>query len=181
MRSSGTYDVPDQTGRTAVVTGGNSGLGLVTATRLARAGARVILTARTPSKGAAAIDAIRAEHPDAKVEVRALDLASLASVRAFAAGDASVDRYVDDLTSRVAERTKADLAVVFRYVDGYRALHPEDPGFTFPTWDPHVRLDYVFLPAPYVERLGSCEVVTRDGAVRRASDHFPLLARLHCG
>jgi len=66
------------------------------------------------------------------------------------------------------------------YVDGYRALHPDDRGFTFPTWDPHVRLDYVFLPELYAGRLASCEVVS-GGVVRRASDHFPLLARLDCG
>jgi NAD(P)-dependent dehydrogenase (short-subunit alcohol dehydrogenase family) len=109
MRSSGTYDVPDQTGRTAVVTGGNSGLGLVTATRLARAGARVILTARTPSKGAAAVEAIRAEHPDAKVEVRALDLASLASVRAFAAGlDGSIDLLVNNAGIMMTPRQETE-------------------------------------------------------------------------
>jgi exodeoxyribonuclease-3 len=67
------------------------------------------------------------------------------------------------------------------YVDGYRTLHPDDRGFTFPTWDPHVRLDYVFLPARDVARLASCEVVTRDGATRAASDHFPLLSRIDVG
>lgn len=78
-------DIGDQTGRVAVVTGGNSGLGEVTARELARHGARVILTARSPEKGAAAAARIRAAAPAAQVEVRALDLASLASVRAFAA------------------------------------------------------------------------------------------------
>lgn len=63
------------------------------------------------------------------------------------------------------------------YVDGFRLLHPEVEGFTFPTWDPHVRLDYLFLPAGAMERLRSCDVVNgpRAGA---ASDHFPLLAEL---
>jgi endonuclease/exonuclease/phosphatase family metal-dependent hydrolase len=64
-----------------------------------------------------------------------------------------------------------------RYVDGYRMLHPASAGFTFPTWDPHVRLDYVFVPAATAERLRHCEVV--DGAVGASgSDHFPLLAEL---
>jgi endonuclease/exonuclease/phosphatase family metal-dependent hydrolase len=63
-----------------------------------------------------------------------------------------------------------------RYIDGYRALHPEDPGFTFPTWDPHVRLDYVFVPAHGAVLLRGCEVV-RTGAAA-ASDHFPLLAEI---
>jgi endonuclease/exonuclease/phosphatase family metal-dependent hydrolase len=64
------------------------------------------------------------------------------------------------------------------YADGYRRLNPADRGYTFPTWDPHVRLDFVFLPAPFADRLEACEVV-RDGApVAEASDHLPLLARV---
>jgi endonuclease/exonuclease/phosphatase family metal-dependent hydrolase len=67
------------------------------------------------------------------------------------------------------------------YADGFRSLHPDDKGYTFPTWDPHVRLDFVFLPAPYADRLEACEVV-RDGApLAAASDHFPLLARVKVG
>lgn len=65
------------------------------------------------------------------------------------------------------------------YVDGYRLLHKQDPGYTFPTWDPHVRLDYVFLPTPFAGRLKDCRVVNEQGisaAARHASDHFPLLA-----
>ena len=46
---------------------------------------------------------------------------------------------------------------------------------TMPTWDPHVRLDYVFVPRAFRERLVACEVV-RDGDVTTASDHFPVLA-----
>ena len=53
------------------------------------------------------------------------------------------------------------------YVDGYKALPREDPGYTFPTADPHLRLDYVFLPAPWMSRLRSCDVV-RDHRRRRA-------------
>ena len=77
--------IPDQQGRIAVVTGANSGLGLVTARELARKGARVVLAVRTPAKGEAAAQEIRAAVPEAQVEVRALDLSSLASIRAFAA------------------------------------------------------------------------------------------------
>jgi endonuclease/exonuclease/phosphatase family metal-dependent hydrolase len=63
------------------------------------------------------------------------------------------------------------------YADGYRMLHPTAAGFTFPTWDPHVRLDYVFLPAAVAERLRHCDVVNGpEGA--SGSDHFPLLAEL---
>jgi endonuclease/exonuclease/phosphatase family metal-dependent hydrolase len=64
------------------------------------------------------------------------------------------------------------------YVDGYRALNQQDKGFTFPTWDPHVRLDYVFLPVPFLDRLKVCHIVSSSPAVRQASDHFPLLADL---
>jgi exodeoxyribonuclease-3 len=66
------------------------------------------------------------------------------------------------------------------YSDAYRLLHPDEPGYTFPTWDPHVRLDFVFLPATASARLKSCRVVG-DGAAASASDHFPLLAQFEVG
>jgi NAD(P)-dependent dehydrogenase (short-subunit alcohol dehydrogenase family) len=76
--------IPDQAGRTAVVTGANSGLGLVAARELARAGAEVVLACRSTEKGAAAVESIHAAVPGASVAVEELDLSSLASVRAFA-------------------------------------------------------------------------------------------------
>jgi NAD(P)-dependent dehydrogenase (short-subunit alcohol dehydrogenase family) len=76
--------IPDQSGRTAIVTGANSGLGLVTARELARAGASVVMACRNLEKGHAAVDEVRAALPDAQVQLDELDLASLASVRAFA-------------------------------------------------------------------------------------------------
>jgi NAD(P)-dependent dehydrogenase (short-subunit alcohol dehydrogenase family) len=72
-------DIPDQSGRTAIVTGANSGIGLVTARELARAGARVIMACRDVSKGTSAAAALTGD-----VEVRALDLADLSSVQTFA-------------------------------------------------------------------------------------------------
>ncbi|WAP55888.1 oxidoreductase [Streptomyces sp. S465] len=78
-------DIPDQTGRTAVVTGANSGLGYITARELARRGAQVVLACRSESRGAEAAERIRAQAPGANVRVAPLDLADLASVRAFAA------------------------------------------------------------------------------------------------
>jgi NAD(P)-dependent dehydrogenase (short-subunit alcohol dehydrogenase family) len=76
-------DIPAQTGRVAVVTGANSGLGMVTARELARAGALVVLACRDPERGASAVAAIRAEVPTASLDLRQLDLASQASVREF--------------------------------------------------------------------------------------------------
>lgn len=72
-------DLPSFAGRTAIVTGANSGLGLVTARELARAGARVILACRNVDKGNAALAGMSGD-----VQVRPLDLADLTSVRAFA-------------------------------------------------------------------------------------------------
>lgn len=63
------------------------------------------------------------------------------------------------------------------YIDGFRARHPDAAGHTFPTWDPHVRLDFVFVPAGHAHRLAACEVVASPAA-RQASDHFPLVADL---
>ncbi|KRD24637.1 MULTISPECIES: oxidoreductase [unclassified Streptomyces] len=78
-------DMPDQRGRTAVVTGANSGLGYVTARELARRGARVVLACRSEVRGRDAVERLRAEVPQAEVELGSLDLGDLASVRAFAA------------------------------------------------------------------------------------------------
>ncbi len=77
-------DIPDQKGRTFLVTGANSGLGYQTARQLARHGARVVLTARTDAKGRAALDRLKKEQPAADLELRLLDLADLDSVKAFA-------------------------------------------------------------------------------------------------
>jgi NAD(P)-dependent dehydrogenase (short-subunit alcohol dehydrogenase family) len=77
-------DIPDQTGRVAVVTGANSGLGLVTARELARAGAHVVMACRDPKRGEEAVATVRAAVPKADVVLRQLDLASLASVQRFA-------------------------------------------------------------------------------------------------
>jgi NAD(P)-dependent dehydrogenase (short-subunit alcohol dehydrogenase family) len=78
-------DIPDQSGRIAVITGANSGLGLETARELARRDAHVVLAVRNVEKGKAAIDDIRATVPSASLELLELDLASLDSVRTAAA------------------------------------------------------------------------------------------------
>ncbi|RIL05328.1 MAG: short-chain dehydrogenase [Proteobacteria bacterium] len=94
-RSWSAADVPDQSGRVAIVTGANSGLGFATASVLASRGAHVILACRDTDRGKGALDAITAAHPSAGVELQPLDLASLASVRAFAAAFAAQHERLD--------------------------------------------------------------------------------------
>ncbi len=79
------------------------------------------------------------------------------------------------LSGRDIQRETIKVMGGANYVDGYRFLHPQDKGYTFPTWDPHLRLDYVFLPERFANRLHSCEVIDQPKAAV-ASDHFPLLA-----
>ncbi len=78
------FHPPDMSGRIAIITGGNAGLGLETAKALAAAGAQVVLACRSMAKGAAALDRIRAVAARADAHVEPLDLGDLASVRAFA-------------------------------------------------------------------------------------------------
>jgi exodeoxyribonuclease-3 len=82
------------------------------------------------------------------------------------------------LSGRDIQRETIQVMLDANYVDGYRALHPPENGYTFPTWDPHLRLDYVFLPGLYVDRLRQCQVINQPAEVALASDHFPLLAHL---
>jgi endonuclease/exonuclease/phosphatase family metal-dependent hydrolase len=81
------------------------------------------------------------------------------------------------ISGRDIQRETIQIMLDARYSDGYRFLHPEDKGYTFPTWDPHLRLDYIFLPAAFTEKLVSCQVI-RDEPAGTASDHYPLLSQL---
>ncbi len=84
-------------GKTAIVTGANSGLGYQTAKQLAAHGSHVIMACRDAGRGQAALDRLRSEVPDANAEVRSLDLASLESVKTFAEGvDAPVHILVNN-------------------------------------------------------------------------------------
>ena len=76
-------NIPDLSGKTIVVTGGNSGIGYEAALEFARKRAQVVLACRDLGKARAAVDKIAAASPGANVQVMALDLASLASVRGF--------------------------------------------------------------------------------------------------
>jgi exodeoxyribonuclease-3 len=63
------------------------------------------------------------------------------------------------------------------YVDAFRRHHPDSVGNTFPTWDPHARLDYLFVPGGFVAQVRACEVLAPPQAAA-ASDHFPLYSEL---
>lgn len=82
------------------------------------------------------------------------------------------------LSGRDIQRETIQLMRDSGYADGYRLLHPAEKGYTFPVWDPHLRLDYVFLPAAFADRLVECEVINKPDKVFKASDHFPLFAQL---
>ncbi len=88
-------DIPDQHGRTAVVTGANGGLGLETARQLAVKGAHVVMAVRNQEKAQAALKDIRTGAPDASLELVALDLASQASVRAAAGQIIAAHKNID--------------------------------------------------------------------------------------
>ena len=66
-------------------------------------------------------------------------------------------------------------------IDAWRVLHADQEsknGYTFPVWNPHVRLDYVFTPAEFGSRFTACEVRREPEKVLTASDHFPLLVEI---
>jgi NAD(P)-dependent dehydrogenase (short-subunit alcohol dehydrogenase family) len=92
--------IPDQTGRLAVVTGANTGIGLQTALGLARAGAEVVMTVRDMAKGEDARSQIRAACPSARVRLDRLDLADLKSIADFATrmleGQTAVDMLINN-------------------------------------------------------------------------------------
>jgi NAD(P)-dependent dehydrogenase (short-subunit alcohol dehydrogenase family) len=89
-------DVPDLSGKTVVVTGGNSGIGFEAGLILASKGAHVVLACRDLDKASAAVAAIRSRHPRASLAAMPLDLASLASIRRFA-GDFTATHPVLDV------------------------------------------------------------------------------------
>ncbi len=92
-------DIPDQTGRVAVVTGANGGLGLETARALAGAGALVVMAARNQDKAAAAADDIRGSHPEAALEIVALDLGSQEQTKEAAGAIVSAHPAIDVLVN----------------------------------------------------------------------------------
>lgn len=86
------------------------------------------------------------------------------------------------ISGRKLQRETIQAMLDAGYEDGFRMLHPDDKGYTFPTWDPHVRLDYVFVPGAFADRLLKCAVVAEPKEkIQAASDHCPLLAELTTG
>lgn len=108
-------DIPDQHGRTALVTGANGGLGLVTARELAAKGAHVVMAVRNQTKAAAAVEEIRATVPDASLELLALDLSSQASVKEAAEGFLTAHDSLDLLVNNAGVMAIAEA----RTVDGF--------------------------------------------------------------
>lgn len=100
-----TLDVPDLTGKLAVVTGANSGLGFGLAKRLAAADADVVMAVRSTTKGEAAIAEIRRTVPAAKLRIKQLDLASLESVAALGKELAAEGRPIDVLINNAGVMT----------------------------------------------------------------------------
>ena len=82
------------------------------------------------------------------------------------------------MSGRDIQRETIQIMLDANYADGFRLLHTDVKGYTFPTWDPHLRLDYVFVPTSFADRLVACEVITTPAEVAAASDHFPLLAQI---
>jgi len=107
-------DIPDLGGKTAVVTGANSGLGYETAVALARHGAHVVMACRDEGRGTEAVGRVRSEVPKGSVELSLLDLADLASIRKFAEAYAGERKTLDILVNNAGvmaldkRRTTAD-------------------------------------------------------------------------
>ncbi len=100
--------IPDLSGKLAVVTGASDGMGLTIATRLAAAGAEVVMPVRNPAKGEAAVARIRHRQPDAAVSLRTLDLSSLASVAALGDTLLAEDRPIHLLINNAGVMTPPD-------------------------------------------------------------------------
>ncbi|SEL51457.1 oxidoreductase [Streptacidiphilus jiangxiensis] len=107
--------IPDQHGRTAVVTGSNGGLGLVTARELAAKGAHVVMAVRNQEKAAAAVEEIRTFVPDASLELVALDLSAQESVKDAAGRILAAHDRLDLLVNNAGVMAIAEA----RTVDGY--------------------------------------------------------------
>ena len=127
-------------------------------------------------------DQLEREHHAFAFHLLAGDFNALAPGEAF--DPSPMPRWIRGmiwLSGREIGRHTIEMMRADGYVDAWRVVHPDsekEPGFTFPVWNPHVRLDYVFTPTAYASRVMTCEVRRTPDAVRTASDHHPLLVEL---
>ncbi|KAM9615786.1 dehydrogenase/reductase SDR family member 13 isoform 1-T1 [Morphnus guianensis] len=155
---------PELRGRTAIVTGGSSGIGAATALELARCGARVVLATRNAPRGEAAARRIRTETGNAEVLFMQLDLASLRSVRAFATAFLRQEPHLHLLINNAGERRDPrppSLAppdhppwVAIASFAGVSAGGTTEDGFSLPFQVNH--LGHFLLTQLLLERLQSC-------------------------
>src|SRR6056297_170124 len=156
-----TDHIPDQTGRVAVVTGGNGGLGLETVRELARKGAHVVIGARDLEKAATAEAEVRRELPDASLEIHALDLGSLASVRAFANEVLAAHDAIDLLFCNAGVMATPEGTTEDGFETQFGINHLG-----------HVELTRLLLPA--LHRAGAGRVVTTTSTARFAAGPYDL-------
>jgi len=135
-------DIPDLSGRTAVVTGANGGLGLATATALAGAGAEVVMAARDQTKAAAAEQAIRAAHPGARLEVVELDLGDLSSVRTAAERIRASRLTIDILVNNAGLMAMPERRTADGFEMQFGVNHLGHWAFTAQLLEPLVRADH---------------------------------------
>jgi NAD(P)-dependent dehydrogenase (short-subunit alcohol dehydrogenase family) len=154
-------DIPDQSGRVAVVTGGNGGLGLETVRELARQGAHVVMAARNLGKAARAHAELTSELPGASVEVRALDLASFASVRAFAGEVMEAHPTIDLLFANAGVMATPEGTTADGFETQFGTNHLG-----------HFELTRLLLPA--LHRAGAGRVVTTTSTARFAAGPYDL-------
>lgn len=82
------------------------------------------------------------------------------------------------VSGRDIARDTIQVMLTANYADVWRKLNPTGDGYTFPTWGPHVRLDYIFTPERYASRVTECVVVKDGPDAGTASDHYPLFAAI---
>lgn len=155
-------DMSSQQGRIFLVTGGTSGIGYETAKALAAAGAQVVIASHNPERGHEAIASIRQESPNARVQFEALDLASLASVRAL------------------GERLNATLPHLDGLINNAGIMEPPERGTSADGFEMQFAVNYLghfALTAgllPLLQKANSPRVVTLSSiAAARGTIHFP--------
>ena len=154
-------DIPDQTGTVAVVTGGNGGLGLETVRELARRGAHVVIGARNLEKAAAATADVTSSVPEASLEVRALDLGSLAAVASFATEVTEAHEQIDLLFNNAGIMATPEWTTA----DGFEAQFGTNHLA-------HFELTRLLLPA--LERARAGRVVTTTSTARFQAGGYDL-------